>query len=137
MIKGFYLFKLLICTDLREHAKISFINFAFWLMNMKLRLYSIFVFRLWNFHFFLCLLLTLTACRVSVFGVILDHFFPHSGLTFRIPTLFTQYMGVTCNYILDKMSGTKKWSFPLRNSSVNVTKSAASCGSDHIYWINF
>ena len=30
----------------------------------------------------------------------------------------------------------KKWSFPLRISSVNVTKSAASCGFGHIYWRN-
>ena len=30
----------------------------------------------------------------------------------------------------------KKWSFPLRNSSVNVTKSAVSCGFGHIYWRN-
>ena len=30
----------------------------------------------------------------------------------------------------------KKWSFPLRISSVNVTKSAANCGFDHIYWRN-
>ena len=30
----------------------------------------------------------------------------------------------------------KKWSFPLRNSSVNVTKSAASCRFFHIYWRN-
>ena len=29
---------------------------------------------------------------------------------------------------------TKKWSFPLRISSVNVTK--VSCGSGHIYWKN-
>ena len=28
----------------------------------------------------------------------------------------------------------KKWSFPLRISSVNVTKSALSCGYGHIYW---
>ena len=27
----------------------------------------------------------------------------------------------------------KKWSFPLRISSVNVTKSAVSCGFDHTY----
>ena len=31
---------------------------------------------------------------------------------------------------------TKKWSFPLRISSVNVTKSAVSCGFGHIYWRN-
>ena len=30
----------------------------------------------------------------------------------------------------------KKWSFPLRISSVNVTKSAVSCGFDLIYWRN-
>ena len=30
----------------------------------------------------------------------------------------------------------KKWSFPLRISSVNVTKSVASCGFSHIYWRN-
>ena len=30
----------------------------------------------------------------------------------------------------------KKWSFPLRISSVNVTKSAASRVLGHIYWIN-
>ena len=28
----------------------------------------------------------------------------------------------------------KEWSFPLRISSVNVTKSAVSCGFGHIYW---
>ena len=30
----------------------------------------------------------------------------------------------------------KKWSFPLRISSVNVTKSVVSCGFRHIYWRN-
>ena len=30
----------------------------------------------------------------------------------------------------------KKWNFPLKNSPVNVTKSAVSCGFDHIYWRN-
>ena len=30
----------------------------------------------------------------------------------------------------------KRWSFPLRISSVNVTKSAGICGFDHIYWRN-
>ena len=28
----------------------------------------------------------------------------------------------------------KKWSLPLRISSVNVTKSAENCGFGHIYW---
>ena len=30
----------------------------------------------------------------------------------------------------------KKWSFPLRISSVNVAKSAENCGFGHIYWRN-
>ena len=30
----------------------------------------------------------------------------------------------------------KKWSFPLRISSVNVTKPVVSCGFGHIYWRN-
>ena len=30
----------------------------------------------------------------------------------------------------------KKWSFPLRIFSLNVTKFALSCGFDHIYWRN-
>ena len=30
----------------------------------------------------------------------------------------------------------KKWSFPLRISSVNVTESAGNCGISHIYWGN-
>ena len=30
----------------------------------------------------------------------------------------------------------KKWSFPLRISSINVTKSAVSCGFGYIYWRN-
>ena len=30
----------------------------------------------------------------------------------------------------------KKWSFPWRISSVNVTKSAVSCGFGQIYWSN-
>ena len=30
----------------------------------------------------------------------------------------------------------KKWSFPLRIFSVNVTKSTGNCGFGHIYWRN-
>ena len=30
----------------------------------------------------------------------------------------------------------KKWSFPLRVSSVNVTRSAENCVFGHIYWKN-
>ena len=35
-----------------------------------------------------------------------------------------------------KLTMHKKWSFPLRISSVNVTKSAGICGFGHIYWRN-
>ena len=35
-----------------------------------------------------------------------------------------------------KLTLHKKWSFPLRISSVNVTKSAISCGFGYIDWRN-
>ena len=38
---------------------------------------------------------------------------------------------VSINYIV---SLHKKWSFPLKISSVNVTKSAGTCAFGHIYW---
>ena len=36
--------------------------------------------------------------------------------------------------MISKYTLHKKWSFPLRISSVNVTKSAGDCGFGHIYW---
>ena len=36
----------------------------------------------------------------------------------------------------DKLTLHKKWSFPLKISSVNVTKSAVSCKCGHNYWRN-
>ena len=36
----------------------------------------------------------------------------------------------------ENLSLHEKWSFPLRVSSVNVTKSIVSCGFGHIYWSN-
>ena len=39
-------------------------------------------------------------------------------------------------FSLDNPTLHKKWSFPLRISSVNVTKFAVSCGSGHIYCRN-
>ena len=39
---------------------------------------------------------------------------------------------VSCKSIL-QWTLHKKWSFPFRISSINVTKSAVSCGFDHIY----
>ena len=41
----------------------------------------------------------------------------------------------TCNKVYLQLLH-KKWSFVLRISSVNVTKSAVTCGFDHIYWRN-
>ena len=38
--------------------------------------------------------------------------------------------------LLLQSTALKKWSFPLRISSVNVTKTAVSCGFGHIYWRN-
>ena len=47
------------------------------------------------------------------------------------------YAAIVCtNYIFSHLALRKKWSFPLRISSVNVTKSAVSCGFGHIYWRN-
>ena len=49
---------------------------------------------------------------------------------------------ITSYYYLAKMlmcyglSLHKKWSFPLRISSVNMTKSTGDCGFGHIYWRN-
>ena len=40
------------------------------------------------------------------------------------------------NHYKTSITVQKKWSFPLRISSVNVTKSAVSWGFDHIYWRN-
>ena len=40
------------------------------------------------------------------------------------------------NYPSSKTTLHKKWSFPLRTSSVNVTKFAVSLGFSHIYWRN-
>ena len=37
---------------------------------------------------------------------------------------------------MQRLHCTKKWSFPLRISSVNVTKSAGNCRLGHIYWRN-
>ena len=55
---------------------------------------------------------------------------------------FLQWMLTTFSQISDfhwlsiDFHCTEKWSFSLRNSSGNVTKSAVSCGFGHIYWGN-
>ena len=38
--------------------------------------------------------------------------------------------------VFDEVALHKKWSFSLRISSVNVTKSTVNCGFGHIYWGN-
>ena len=53
-----------------------------------------------------------------------------SGVYFRFRTDFTQCSVVFIAYLTLH----KKWSFPLRICSVNVTKSKDSCGFGHIYW---
>ena len=54
---------------------------------------------------------------------------------------FTEHLWMTASLTgLHFMKATwplhKKWSFPLRISSINVTKSVVSCGFRHIYWRN-
>ena len=39
-------------------------------------------------------------------------------------------------YIHSEITLHERWSFPLKNSSVNSTKFAVSCGFCHIYWWN-
>ena len=43
---------------------------------------------------------------------------------------------LVCNPYQRNLTLHKKWSFPFRISSVNVTKSAGNCRSGHIYWRN-
>ena len=49
---------------------------------------------------------------------------------------FSGIPGILYNYTILYSFIQKKWSFPLRISSVNVTKSAVSCEFGHIYWRN-
>ena len=54
----------------------------------------------------------------------------HFRKTFLSPN-FTLFVSIQGAQTLQK-----KWSFPLRISSVNATKSAGNCGFGHIYWRN-
>ena len=60
-------------------------------------------------------------CENAPLKTHIEILFYHQGLSRKCPN--------EIKYIL-----LKKWSFPLRISSVNVTKSARSCGFGHIYW---
>ena len=46
------------------------------------------------------------------------------------------YKGINFPRLSSAYTLLKKWSFPLKISSVNVTKTAVSCGFSHIYWSN-
>ena len=49
---------------------------------------------------------------------------------------FSDLLEYWCSHWLSKVWLHKKWSFPLRISSVNVTESAVFLGFGHIYWRN-
>ena len=49
--------------------------------------------------------------------------------------LFSQFFAKHCT-LVDNPTLHKKWSFPLRISSVNVTKPIGNCGFGHIDWRN-
>ena len=51
----------------------------------------------------------------------------------HIKTLLNNYDGT---FLQKQLTLHKKWSFSVRISSVNVTKSAVSCGFSYIYWRN-
>ena len=78
--------------------------------------------------FELCLLLTNFGEHFQILKILRNH----SKLSFA---LFLQYKFFTVHLFLT-LSLHEKWSFPLRTSSVNVTKSAVSCVFGHIYWRN-
>ena len=56
------------------------------------------------------------------------------------PRTYSEFLQTICRLLVDSCfslySLHKKWSFPLRIFSVNVTKSAVSCEFGHIYWRN-
>ena len=60
------------------------------------------------------------------------YYYEHQRTWYILIMSMQIYLLVDC----EKLHGTKKWSFPLRISSVNLTKSAFSCGFSHIYWRN-
>ena len=58
-----------------------------------------------------------------------------STLIWRCPTL-CRHINLTTTLKQRWKPLHKKWSFPLKISSVNVTKYAVTCGFGHIYWRN-
>ena len=90
-----------------------------------------------------------TAWRVFVFRVFLVRIFRHFSLsciqsecgkirTRKTPNRDTFYVVqlFRCTSVINIVTLHKKWSFSIKISSVNVTKSAENCGFGHIYWRN-
>ena len=78
-----------------------------------------------------------TAWKVSKYGVFSGPYFPAFGLfTFTYTLTLFIFVWWKLSFLFKIFSGLwlhKKWSFPLKISSVNVTKSR---GFGHIYWRN-
>ena len=79
-------------------------------------------------------------CKISKFSIcniqqlygILDRFFLFSSLSIHYDS-FPNFLDAE---YLSTVTLHKKWSFLLRISSVNVTKSTGKCEFGHIYWRN-
>ena len=56
-------------------------------------------------------------------------------INLTIETFSIKFASILCKVgiTLQEYTLHKKWSFPLKISSVNVTKSAGNCGFGHIY----
>ena len=132
------------CDQIRCKLGISVVFSAIWFLPL------IFIF-----------LMTLTAWKMSVFGVFLVRIFLHSDWIrrhnlsvsspdtgkygpekLRIRALFTQYLILVIRILLlffffeHVLTLRKKWSFTLRISSINATKSAGNSGIGHTCWRN-
>ena len=107
---------------------------------------SIFLSRYYYYYHYFCyfscshyrsLLLKTLVWLLLLLVVVFSHFLNFSSFTtcliFSLNVLICYYFlfSLLCYHSLNK-----KWSFPLRISSVNEIKSAGTCGFGHIYWRN-
>ena len=77
-------------------------------------------------------------------NVIYDPFENYKEVTWQNKySILTKFSEVFCDFLFLKVGFQalhlplhKNWRFPLRISSVNMTKSAGNCGFGHIYWRN-
>ena len=68
--------------------------------------------------------------------VLYDMLWTHGGSnSWEKPTAFG-FKTEQCSFTVLSIALHKKWIFPLRISSANVTKSAGDCGFGRIYWRN-